>query len=66
MICRLVGREQSLTVSAGPKGSVYSVHDAQGKTVLSYANRDELRAQFPVLSHQLDSAIVAIGEVGAR
>jgi hypothetical protein len=58
VICRLVGREQSLTISAGPKGSVYSVQDAQGKMLLTYANRDELRAHFPVLSHQLDSAIV--------
>ena len=66
VICRLVGREQTLTISAGPRGSVYSVQDAQGKMLLSDANRDELRVQFPVLSHQLDSAIVAIGEVGAK
>ena len=66
VICRLVSREQTVTISAGPKGSVYSVNSADGKTLLSYASRDQLREQFPVLSHQLDSAIVAIGEVGAR
>ena len=60
VICRLVGREQTVTISAGPKGSVYSVQDAAGKALLSYANREELRDQFPVLSHQLDSAIVSM------
>ena len=66
VICRLVGREQTLTISAAPQGSVYSVQDTAGNMLLSYANRDELRVQFPVLSHQLDSAIVASGEVSAR
>jgi hypothetical protein len=66
VICRLVGREQTLTISAGPKGSMYSVLGADGKVLLSYASRDELRVQFPVLSHQLDSAIVATSEIGAR
>jgi len=66
VICRLVSREQTVTISAGPNGSVYSVNSADGKTLLSYASRDQLREQFPVLSHQLDSAIVAIGEVGAK
>jgi hypothetical protein len=60
VICRLVGREQTLTISAGPKGSVYSLADAEGKTLLSDASREELRVQFPVLSHQLDSAIVGM------
>ena len=65
VICRLVGREQTVTISAGPNGSVYSVQDAAGKTMLSYANRDELRRQYPALSHQLDSAI-AIGPLMMR
>jgi hypothetical protein len=66
VICRLIGREQTVTISAGPNGSVYSVQDAAGKTMLSYANRDELRRQYPALSHQLDSAIALDGAVMMR
>ena len=61
VICRLVGREQTVTISAGGGRSVYSVNDASGKRLLSYASREELRREFPVLSHQLDSAIADIG-----
>ena len=61
VICRLVGRDQEVTISAGGGRSVYSVNDASGKALLSYANREELRREFPVLSHQLDSAIADIG-----
>ena len=66
VICRLVSREQTVTISAGPKGSVYSVQGADGKALLSYASRDELRVQFPVLSHQLDSAIVEVGPIASH
>jgi len=66
VICRLIGREQTVTISAGPNGSVYSVQDTAGKTMLSYANRDELRRQYPALSHQLDSAIALDGAVMMR
>jgi len=38
VICRLVSREQTVTISAGPNGSVYSVQDSAGKTLLSYAS----------------------------
>src|SRR5215204_222585 len=61
VICRLVGRGQTVTISAGGNRSVYSVEDAAGKTLLSYANREELRQHYPVLSHQLESAIADMG-----
>src|SRR6266704_1728559 len=66
VICRLVGREQTLTISAGPNGSVYSVQNPNGQMLLSYVNREELRARFPVLSHQLDSAIAEIAPLANR
>src|SRR4051812_33224887 len=59
VICRLVSRDQTITISAGPHGSVYSVQDARGQMLLSYASREELRARHPELSQQLDSAIVS-------
>ena len=59
VICRLVARDQTITISAGPNGSVYSVQNAKGEMLLSYASREELRLHHPDLSHQLDSAIVS-------
>ncbi len=67
LICRLVSRNQTVTISAGANGSVYSVHNAAGQLLLSHASREELRLRHPDLSHQLDSAIVAdMGLLGAR
>ena len=66
VICRLVSRQQTVTISAGPNGSVYSVQDSAGKTLLSYASREELRLRHPDLAHQLDTAIVADGPLMLR
>jgi len=57
VICRLVGRNQTLTISAGPNGAVYSVQNAGGQILLVNASRDELRLRHPDLSHQLDIGI---------
>jgi len=64
VICRLVSRNQTLTISAGPNGAVYSVSDAAGKVMLSHAGREELRQQYPFLSQQLDSGIASVDFVG--
>jgi hypothetical protein len=61
MICRLVSREQTVTISGGANGPVYSVQNSAGQTLLSYVSREELRLRHPDLSRQLDSAIVADG-----
>ncbi|HEV8291043.1 MAG TPA: hypothetical protein VGP94_03945 [Tepidisphaeraceae bacterium] len=66
VICRLVSRDQTVTISAGPNGSVYSVQDFSGKTLLSYASREELRLRHPDLSRQLDSAIAINGPLMMR
>ena len=57
VICRLVSRDQSVTISSGPNGVVYSVQNAAGKMLLSEASREELRLRHPDLSRQLDSEI---------
>jgi hypothetical protein len=61
VICRLVSRDQTITISKGAGGPVYSVQTAAGKTLLSYATLGELRDRHPDLARQLDSAIVADG-----
>ena len=59
VICRLVARDQTITISASGHGPVYSVQDAKGQMLLSYASRDQLRLLHPDLSHQLDSYIAS-------
>src|SRR3954451_23368197 len=65
VICKLVSRHETVTISAGRRGTVYSVSDAAGKTMASYESREELRARYPLLSHQLETGIAdKYGEVG--
>jgi hypothetical protein len=59
VIVRLVGRNQVLTVSGGPKGPVYSVADAQGRTMLSNATLGELRAKHPELYQQIRGTVAS-------
>src|SRR2546421_2379220 len=59
VICRLVSRDQTITISASGNGPVYSVQDARGLTVLSYASREELRIRHPDLSQQLDTMMAS-------
>lgn len=68
VICRLVSRHETLTISAGPNGAVYSVQNAEGKMLLSYASREELRLTHPDLAQQLDSGIAdrALPDMAAK
>jgi hypothetical protein len=59
VIVRLVGRSQVLTVSGGPRGPVYSVADAQGRTMLSHATLDELRVKHPELYQQIRGTVAS-------
>jgi hypothetical protein len=65
VIVRIVGRSQSVTVSAGPECALYSVKSADGKVLVSQATLDELRARHPEVFHWIqpmvanETAIVA-------
>jgi len=58
VLYRLVSRHETLTVSKGPTGPVYSVHTLKGQPLLVFATRDQLRRAHPDISIMLDSAIV--------
>jgi hypothetical protein len=62
VIVRLVSRNQTLTITKGENGPVYSVHSAKGQPLLSLASREELRLRHPDLSHMLDSAIATTAQ----
>jgi hypothetical protein len=47
VIVRIVGRAQTVTVSAGPECALYSVKSPDGKVLVSQATLDELRARHP-------------------
>jgi hypothetical protein len=65
VIVRIVGRAQTVTVSAGPECALYSVKSAEGKVLVSQATLDELRARHPEIFHWIqpmvanETAIVA-------
>jgi hypothetical protein len=65
VIVRIVGRAQTVTVSAGPECALYSVKSAEGKLLVSQATLDELRARHPEVFHWIqpmvanETAIVA-------
>lgn len=53
-------RGQTITVKSGPKGPVYSVKLADGKTLFENLSAEQLRAQAPEL-HQFIKTAVAKG-----
>jgi hypothetical protein len=57
VIVRLISRDEVLTISKGPAGTLYSVEDAKGRMLISAITREELRTRHPYFSAQLDSAI---------
>src|SRR5947209_7135451 len=47
VITRLVSRNQTVTISAGPASALYSVQSADGKVLVAFATLDELREKHP-------------------
>ena len=43
IIVRLVSRHQTITITAGQGGALYTVVDASGRTIISRATLDQLR-----------------------
>jgi hypothetical protein len=47
VITRLVGRHQTVTISAGPGSALYSVQSPDGKMLIAFATLEELRTKHP-------------------
>jgi hypothetical protein len=59
VIVRLVSRDKTITISAGPGHSLYSATDAQGKTIVSNATLDELKASHPDIYQRVSPGVTA-------
>ena len=56
-ITRLVGRDVTITITAGPRGPLYSATDRAGKPLASDLTLDQLRAAHPALYKQIEPAV---------
>jgi len=59
VICYLEKHDCTITVKAGPKGTVYSAKKADGKVLCENASLEQLRAQAPELHEFIKSAVAA-------
>jgi hypothetical protein len=58
-IVRLVARHQTITISAGPHGSLYSINTDTGQTLIANATLADLRDHHPDLYRQLAPALAS-------
>ncbi len=58
VICYVEKQDRTITVKAGPKGTVYSVKTRDGKAICENVSLEQLRAQAPELHDFIRSAIV--------
>jgi hypothetical protein len=65
VIVRLVGRNYSVVISAGPKAPVYTIRNAQGQLLAQNLTLQELRQDHVDLYDQLAPAISPEGTVSA-
>ena len=68
VIVRLVNQHQTVTITAGRDGSgpLYSVTDANGKTIVARATLEELKTNHPDLYRQIEPSIAVHADVDAR
>ncbi len=57
VIVYLERRGQTIIVKAGPKGPVYSVTTAEGKTLFENVSAEQLRAQAPEIGEFIKTAV---------
>lgn len=59
VITRIVGRHQTVTISAGPTSALYSVQSPDGKTLVAYATLDQLRQLHPDQFRMIEPLVAA-------
>lgn len=65
VIVRLVSRDHTITVTAGPSGPLYSQTDAAGRVVVKPATLEQLRAQHSDLYRQVEPATAYLLDASA-
>jgi hypothetical protein len=61
VIVRVVGRHQTITVTAGPAGPLYSAATNDGETLVAAATLEQLRREHPDLYRQLEPTLALEG-----
>lgn len=59
VIVRLVSRDKTITISAGPGHSLYSATDSAGKIIVSNATLDELKSTHPDIYQRVSPDVTA-------
>lgn len=59
VITRIVGRHQTVTISAGPTSPLYSVQSPDGRMLVAYATLDQLRRQYPEHFKMIEPLVAA-------
>ena len=62
VIVRIVGRNQAITVTAGPVGPLYSAATSDGKIIVAGATLERLRQEHPDVYRQLEPGIAVESE----
>src|SRR5687767_817523 len=63
VIVRLVGQHQSITVTSGPDGPLYTAQTADGQTIVANASLAELRTNHPEIYHFIEPSLAADASV---
>ncbi|HSZ55692.1 MAG TPA: hypothetical protein VK797_08535 [Tepidisphaeraceae bacterium] len=64
VIVRLASRGQTITILAGHGRSLYSVTDPAGRTIVSRASLEELRAGYPEIYRQVAPGVALYAGLG--
>jgi hypothetical protein len=56
-IVRLVGRHQTIIVTSGPQGPLYSANAADGRMIVARATIDELRENHPEVYWAIERSV---------
>jgi hypothetical protein len=59
VITRIVGRHQTVTISAGPTSALYSVQSPDGRMLVAYATLDQLRQRYPEHFRMIEPLVAA-------
>src|SRR5688572_19503094 len=63
VIVRLVGQHQSITVTSGPDGPLYTAQTADGQPIVANATLEELRADHPEIYRFVEPGVAADASV---
>jgi hypothetical protein len=62
VIVRVVGRHQTITVTAGPTGPLYSAATNDGKLLVAAATLERLREEHPEIYRQIEPSMAVEGQ----